>query len=234
MSADLIFSEKRVSCLGLRIDGARMLHSVLTRFAGESIAWRMYPLLTLATATDVTERDTICHRIVAYVRAKEQPVSCGELRQRFVEKLGFSEQSVMAASLADGILRYLNGIVVHIDVIGWDDDKHAQLVNVAERYYNQQVSAGEAFARADLLLELHESDIPTLARGIDWTPSLVTELLEREKRIGVFGNKRNAIVFRANGATSLALRTSWRSFLRNTFTERQALRNCPSSCAKRG
>jgi len=179
VSTDRIFAEKRVSCLNLRIDGARMLHSVLMRFAGESISRRLYPLLALTSADDVTAKDTIRDSIVAYVRAKQQPVSCGELRQRFVDKLGFSYQSVMAACLADGILRYLNGILVHVDTIGWVDHKQSQLVQMAERYYSEQVRAGEVFARADVLLELHESELPLLAHGVDWTPILIAELLEK-------------------------------------------------------
>jgi hypothetical protein len=198
ISADLIYGEKRVSCLQLRIDGPRMLYSVLARFAGEFIAARMYPLLTLASREDATANDSIRSRIVAYVRDKRQPVSCEELRRRFVAKLGFSYQSVMAAASTDSILHYLNGILVHVDTIAWDADKQSQLLDVAERYYTDQLRAGDVFARADLLLELHESDLPALAHGIDWTPILVAELLERDKRVRVFGNRRNAFLFNSD------------------------------------
>ncbi len=198
VSADRIFTEKRVSCLSLRIDDARMLHSVLVRFASASISHCSYPLLTLVSTSDLTTKDTIRDSIVAYVRAKQQPVSCGELRQRFVDKLGFSYQSVMAACLTDGILHYLNGIVVHVDTIAWKDEKQSQLIRVAEQYYSEQARAGEVFARADVLLELHESELPHLAHGIDWTPILIAELLEKDKRVGVFGNRRIAFVFRSD------------------------------------
>ena len=100
LSAELIYGEKRVSCLQLRIDGPRMLHSVLIRFAGDVIATRLYPLLTFAIREDPTVRDTIRNRITAFVRDKQQPVSCEELRQRFVVKLGFSNESVMATVAA--------------------------------------------------------------------------------------------------------------------------------------
>lgn len=171
------------------------------RFAGDVIATRLYPLLTLALPEDATARDTIRNRITGYVRDKQQPVSCEELRQRFVVKLGFSNQSVMAAASTDSVLHYLNGIVVHRDSIEWNADKQSQLVATAERYYAEQLRAGEVFARADLLLGLHESDLPALTRGIDWTPLLLAELLAREQRVRVFGNRRNAFLFNSDGHT---------------------------------
>lgn len=201
VSAELIYGEKRVSCLQLRIDGPRMLHSVLMRFAGDKIATHRYPLLALAAQEDATVKDTIRNRITAYVRDKQRPVSCEELRQRFVVKLGFSNQSVIVAVSTDDVLHYLNGIVVHRDTIAWNADKQAQIVVTAERYYAEQLRAGEVFARADLLLELHESDLPALAHGIDWTPLLLAKLLGREHQVRVFGNRHNAFVFNTDGRT---------------------------------
>jgi hypothetical protein len=175
-----------------------MLHSVLSRFGGEFIAGHSYPLLTSASAEDATAKNTVRDRITAYLRDKQQPVSCGELRQRFVAKLGFSHQTVMAVASADKILHYLNGILVHADTIAWDTEKQSQLIKVAEQYYAAQVRAGDVFARADLLLELHELDQPALAHGIDWTPILAAELLKKDKRVRVFGNRHNAFLINSN------------------------------------
>jgi hypothetical protein len=136
--------------------------------------------------------------VIAFLRDKQQPVSCEELRQRFVGKLGFALSTVMAVSQADTVLHYLNGILVHADTIGWNAEKQAQLLGVANRYYHEQRQAGEVFARADLLLELHEDDLPRLDHGIDWTGLLIGELLSAELGVRVFGNRRNALVLDAD------------------------------------
>lgn len=196
MSVELFYNRKRVSCLQLHIDGPRMLHSVLSMFASESIASRPYPFLKLASADDATALGTIRGEVVAYIRNLNHPISCEELRQRFVKKRGFGLQTVMAAASAEGVVRYLSGIVVHLDTIGWEPAKQKQLVDVAERYYQGQVQAAELFARIDMLLELHESDLPPLRQGLCWTPTLIAELLDEEPRAGIFGNKKNALVFR--------------------------------------
>jgi hypothetical protein len=194
LSADLIYAEKRVSCLQLRIDGPRMLHSVLVQFAGDVVASHSYPLLVPASSEDTAARRTIRDQVIAYIRKQQQPVSCEELRQRFVTKQGFNYQTVMAVASTDAVVRYLNGIVVHVDTLGWNTSRQDQLVGLAERYYAEQVLAGGVFARADLLVELHEPDLPTLDHGVDWTPLLAAELLCREPRVSVFGNRRNAYV----------------------------------------
>ena len=172
-----------------------MLHSVLRAIRRESIAWRAYPRRPSASATDATANDCIRDRIVAYVRAKQQPVSCGELRQRFVEKLGFRDQRVMAACLTEGILHYLNGILVHVDTISWDDESRLSslvwlsditaIKSAPERCLAGWTSSGNSMNQRSRLW-------PTALIGMS---SLVAELLEKEKRIGVFGNRHNAFVF---------------------------------------
>ena len=194
LSADLIYAEKRVSCLQLRIDGPRMLHSVLVQSAGEVVASHSYPLLVPASSDDTAVRGTIRDQVIAYIRKKQQPVSCEELRQRFVTKQGFNYQTVMAVASTDAVVRYLNGMVVHVDTLGWNTAKQQQLMELAGRYYTEQVLAGGVFARADLLVELHEPDLPPLDHGVDWTPLLAAELLCREPRVSVFGNRRNTYV----------------------------------------
>ena len=199
LSAELIYQEKCVTCLQLQIDGPRMLHSVLRQFAKDIVGDRSYPLLELVSVDDTKARKSIRDRVSDYIRDKQRPVSIQELHQRFVKERGFSYAAVMAAALPAVVRRYRRGMLVHVDTIAWDASKQSQLLAIAERYYDEQIRAGAVFARADMLFELHEPKLPLLAHGVHWTPLLITSLLADERRVGIFGNRRNAFVFASEG-----------------------------------
>jgi len=199
LSVELVYAGRRISCLQLGIDGPRMLHSVLSLFAADTITVRSYPLLERPSSDEAMTRSTIRDKVAEFIRDKGRPVSCEELRKRFVSKLGFGNSTVMAVASTDLVVRYLNGIVVHRDTIEWSPDKQDALVRKAETYYTRQVLAGGLFARADLLLELHETELPPLGSGVAWTPVLLADLLERDSKIAVFGNRQNAFIVHTDG-----------------------------------
>jgi hypothetical protein len=144
-------------------------------------------------------------------------VSLQELHQRFVKKRGFSYVTVMAVASTGEVRRYLSGMLVHVDTIAWDGSKQAQLVRMAERYFDEQVRAGAVFARADMLLELHESELPPLANGVHWTPLLIAGLLGDDGRVRFFGNRQNAFVFKSDGRLLASLGDFVRLILEEHF-----------------
>lgn len=204
LSAELMYQEKRDTCLQLQIDGPRMLHSVLRQFAKDIVGDRSYPLLERVSVDDTKARKSIRDRVSGYIRDKQRPVSIQELHQRFVKKRGFGYATVMAVASTPVVRRYLSGMLVHVDTIAWDASKQSQLLDIAERYYDEQIRAGALFARADMLLELHEPELPLLAHGVHWTPLLITNLLADESRVHILGNRRNAFVFDSEGFASFA------------------------------
>jgi len=112
-----------------------------------------------------------------------------------VKKLGFRQGTVLAVTASEKIVRYLNGVLLHLDTVGWKADKQKELLKLAEADYGEQLRAGATFARVDHLLEVHESALPALANGIPWTATLLGELLSRDQRVSVVGNRRNAYIF---------------------------------------
>jgi DNA-directed RNA polymerase alpha subunit len=204
VSAELIYSEKTVSCLQLRIDGPRMLYYLLDFYASDQVTGGRYPIILRKSQDDAGDVRGVRERVARFIREKHEPVSCEELRARFVSKLGFRHSAVMSVMVNPAIVRYLRGFLVHVDTIAWNDEKQAQLASVAETYYDAQVEAGATFARVDYLLEVHESSLPALGNGVTWTPTLLGALLSRDTRTPVLGTSENAFVFNKNG---VAVRT---------------------------
>ena len=197
LSAHLIHARQRVACRRLGIDGPRMLHSVLLRYGRKVFAESPFPVLTKRPAEDAAASNFVIDQVRAFLRDERRPVSRAELRKRFAARQGFSHGAVMNATSADAVLRHVPGMLVHLETLGWNADKQAQLVRLAEQYYRNRQRAGDGFARADLLLKLHENDLPPLAGKVAWTALLLAELLGREPRLRIFGNKHNAFVFDA-------------------------------------
>ena len=141
----------------------------------------------------------IRERVVRFIRERREPVSCEDLRLRFVKKLGFRHATVLGVTASEAILRYLNGFLVHVETLGWNAEKQAELAKTAEAYYDLQVRAGGLLARVDRLLEMHETSLPALANGMTWTPTLLAALLARDARTPVVGTMENAFVFNKDG-----------------------------------
>lgn len=204
VSAQLLYKDKVVSCLQLRIDGPRMLYYLLESFAPDRIQTAGYPIVLRKASTDATEIHGVRERVIQFIRQKREPVSCDEIRLRFVKKLGFRHNTVFGAMASDAIVRYLNGFLVHIDTLEWNPQKEKELRKIAEAYYDAQVSAGGSFARVDHLLEIHESSLPVLGNGVAWTPTLLATMLSRDAATPVVGPMENAYVLNKN---RIAVRT---------------------------
>lgn len=204
VSAQLLYKERVVSCLQLRIDGPRMLYYLLEFFAADRVQTAGYPIVLRKASTETAEVRGVRERVVQFIRQKREPVSCDELRLRFVKKLGFRHNTVFGALMSDSIVRYLNGFHVHVDTLEWNSEKGQELRTIAEAYYDSQVSAGGAFARVDHLLEIHECSFPVLGNGVAWTPTLLATMLSRDARTPVVGPMENAYVVNKDG---VAVRT---------------------------
>jgi len=204
LSAELIYNEKIVSCLQLCIDGPRMLYHLLDFYASDQVTGGRYPIILRKSHDDVSDVRGVRERVARFIREKHEPVSCEELRTRFVSKLGFRHNAVMSVMVNPAIVRYLRGFLVHVDTIAWNDEKQAQLASLAETYYDAQLEAGTTFARVDYLLEEYESSLPALCNGVTWTPTLLGAMLSRDPRTPVVGTSENAFVFNKNG---VAVRT---------------------------
>jgi hypothetical protein len=95
-----------VSCLQLRIDGPRMLYYLLESFGADRIQTAGYPIVVGTNSTDTGDLRGVRERVIQFIRQKREPVSCDEIRLRFVKKQGFRHNTVMgAAAASDAVVR---------------------------------------------------------------------------------------------------------------------------------
>ncbi|NLX96451.1 MAG: hypothetical protein GXY83_09765 [Rhodopirellula sp.] len=224
VSAQILYKERIVSCLQLRIDGPRMLYYLLEFFAPKGLQTAGYPIVLRKVSTDTREVRGVRERVVHFIRQKREPVSCDEIRIRFVKKLGFKHRTVFAATKSDDVARYLNGFLVHIDTLDWNSTKEDALRAIAEAHYDSQVSAGASFARVDHLLEIHESSFPVLGKNVAWTPTLLATMLSRDADTPVVGPMENAYIVNKDGVAVRTFGDFLRLILTNHFEGAASLR----------
>lgn len=193
-----VFEEKRVSCRMMGLTSPEMLYSLLRECDFDELAVEAYPQISLAgRKRKAAEGRGVIAEVVSYIRTRGAPVSFGELGERYVDDLGYNERTIRAAALANGVLRYGQGTVVHVEALAWSGEKQTHLERLALAELERSRERGRVHGMASGLLE-GESP-PDLPGRVTWTQTLVCELLALEKRFRVIGNGRNAFVAIPNG-----------------------------------
>jgi hypothetical protein len=185
-----IVKSRRVTCVRLGVDDTRLIHSLLVHYSEGKLAGT-YPHIALANAGAMVRSvpDLVAH----WLRDRDRPCSLVELKQHFVEGMGFGEQSVHAATNQQRIARYSTGAVVHLDVIGWNPDKQRCLEAIAVEQYSAARARGNLCATASELLEQRDDELPAVGRLV-WTRTLVSTLLHRGTTCVFPGTAKDAYV----------------------------------------
>jgi hypothetical protein len=173
-----------------------MLYSVFQCFAEELFSLDGYP--RVAHCHDGGERDrlTIRERVLDFLRNWGKPCPYEVLEKRFVEELGYKELYVYAIVRDADVCLYHYGCVIHCQTLGWNDDKQRDLERSALSIYKDAVRAGMFFGRVSHLVE--SFDLPRLPPGLNWSRTMIADLLMKGGRYLVIGNSMEAFLPRDN------------------------------------
>jgi transcriptional regulator with XRE-family HTH domain len=188
-----VYGDKRVTCRMMGITSAEMLYSVLRECDFHELEVRTYPQISLANRRRKPgEGRGVTTDVVSFIRQKSAPISFEELEERFVEDLGYREQTVHAAVLVHGVLRYGQGSVVHLGALAWSDQKQTLLERAAFSELERNLTRGWVHGLASDLLE--GRDLPDIGGRIPWTKTLLSELLILDRRFRLLGSTHNAFL----------------------------------------
>jgi len=197
VSVEKVYADKRVSCLTMGIDCPEMLYAILQFQAGDMVQLPGYPQILAAGYQNANGGSRgVINEVVDYIAVRESPCSFDELEQHFVEDLGYNAHTVYNVLIRDNVVRYSRGSVIHLDTIGWTDEKQYQLGSQAGDILVKSREAGRCYAVISRILEYHR--LPSLANDVVWTQTLLADLLVRGGRFGVLGSARNAFVATPN------------------------------------
>ena len=190
VSAVKIFKDRRVACSLMGVDSPELLFSILQLYASDRLEAKNYPQIRSITYMD-TKRKSILGDIAEYIRRKRSFCTRQELRQYFVEGLGYSEQLGYLVGFKEGIYQYLEQCLIHKETIEWNDEKQKQIENIAIYVFEDEIKAGRCYGLIELITEL--SDLPELGNGLYWTEVLVADMLIKGNNFKILGNKKKRL-----------------------------------------
>lgn len=186
-AATKLFEMAEVDCVLNHIGSPRFLHSLIGLWSEPGVVAGRYPSIHGGQANTA---DGVTEMVLEHVRAKLGPCSMRELEDVFVEARGFRPPTVWAVTRSEGVYRYVRGVIIHSDAIGWDPGKQERLELVAGSLLDRRREGGKDYARVSDLVEA--TDLPYLANGMVWTEPLLADLLARSGSFLVLGSARNA------------------------------------------
>lgn len=217
VSAAKIFRDKAVTCHQIGISGPRMLFNVLREFASDTLNCNGYPTVKVQTTQEAGKWRGVVADVEAFVKAQGRPCSSDELGEEFVDKLGYRPSTVFSVLYRGNVFRYLQGCVVHRDVIEWNDAKQLQLENVLRETYREARATGSAYGELDRVIEAREGQLPLLGQGLLWTSTLLADLAAKCDSFVVIGTAENAFVEIPNDLGILSLSDLVALLLRNEY-----------------
>jgi DNA-directed RNA polymerase alpha subunit len=194
VSAAKIFHDKAVTCHQMGISGPRMLFNVLREFASDELNCNGYPTVKVQTTQEAGKWRGVVADVEAFMKAQGRPCASDEISEEFVEKLGYRPGTVFSVLYRGNVFRYLQGCIVHRDVIEWSDAKQSQLESVLREVYRQARDTGLAYGELDRVIEAREDELPTLGHDILWTATLLADLAGKLPSFAVIGTAENAFV----------------------------------------
>lgn len=190
-----LFNDKKISCRLMGISTPMLLYSLIDFFYSDQFTIARYPKICFSGQDDHGKRARgVAREVAQYVKEKNTPCSFAELYQYFVDGLGYKPLSIYNTQLYNDIVRYSEGVVVHVETLGWTNEKLYTLEKLASCYLQDRLSAGKLFGLVADLYEYHFDKLPDLPDHICWTATLIGELLLKGGKYRILGTSRNAFV----------------------------------------
>ncbi|MCK9363833.1 MAG: hypothetical protein M0P74_09595 [Syntrophales bacterium] len=196
ISAIRLFNDKKITCKLLGIVSPMLLFSIIQFFYYDEYDLSLYPRIRLSGVIEEGGRATgVATEIINYILDKAEPCSFSELYQHFVDDLGYKQNSVYnVLHTYKDVIRYSDGVIVHIETLGWTGNSQAALELLAAHYLSNRDSAGKPFGLISHFYDYRHDQLPALPDHFLWTQTLIGELLSREGKYRIIGSQRNAFV----------------------------------------
>lgn len=196
VSARKVFDDKKITCKLLGISTPMLLFSLTQFFYSDQFDLSRYPQIRFfGVETDENRTAGVALEVINYIREKACPCSFVELYQHFVEELGYKQASVHNVLYTyKNILRYSEGVIVHLESLAWTEEKQEDLEKLAASHLDSREIIGKPFGLISYLYEYTHDQLPELPDHVAWTATLIGELLSREGRYTIVGTPRDAYV----------------------------------------
>jgi hypothetical protein len=173
-----------------------LLFSIIQFYFSDQFELSRYPSIRLSGLTTEADRATgVATEVISYIRSKGAPCSFLELYQHFVDELGYGHMSVYNVVYSrNKIIRYSEGVVVHVESLEWAETQQAALELLAAEHLASREISGKFYGLISYLYDYMYDQLPKLPFNISWTPTLIGELLSCEKKYRILGTQRNAFV----------------------------------------
>lgn len=191
-----LFNDRKITCKLLGIVSPMLLYSIFQNFYSDEYDLSRYPLIRLFGVIEENGCATgVAAAILNFIRDKGEPCSFSELYQHFVDDLGYKQNSVYNVLYHyKDVMRYSEGVFVHIETLRWTGNNQAGLELMAAQYLRDRESAGKPFGLISHFYDYMHDKLPVLPDHLLWTPTLIGELLSREGKYCIIGSLRNAFV----------------------------------------
>lgn len=196
ISAIKLFNDKKITCKLLGIVSPMLLYSIIQYFYCDEYDLSRFPLIRLSSLKEKSGcANGVAVEVLNYMRDKGDPCRFSELYQHFVDDLGYKQNSVYNVLYHyKDVMRYSEGVFVHIATLRWAGDKQAALELLATNYLCNRESAGKPFGLVSHFYDYLHDQLPELPDQFLWTPTLIGSLLSREEKYRIIGSQHNAFV----------------------------------------
>ena len=192
VSIDKIFNEKIVTCQMMNIDSSLLLYNYLKDECNE-YNFERYPTVTKKSAETKENANRLVHIIDDYFKSKKRYFSIFEIREYFVDDLGYSMNSIKNYIYKnENIINYLENVFIHVESISWSEEKQNNLEENALYIYNEALKNNIIFGSIKDLVEI--KTLPKLSNELMWTETLIYGLLLRSEKFILLGNTKNIFV----------------------------------------
>jgi len=189
-----IFKDKRVNCKILGIDDAMGLFSLFKIKVDDEFDLQ-YPQIRRISEEDFHKKRGLRNEVISFIKEKKKVCSYHELQDIFVDKLGYSENTLRYIVYQKSVCKYLKNCYVHKDTLEWNDEKQEQIEKIASDRYDECVKAERCYGLVKDMTEFDDlPDLPDLKDEIYWTPFLLADLLVSRDKFKILGNEKNAFV----------------------------------------
>ncbi|WP_217703276.1 sigma factor-like helix-turn-helix DNA-binding protein, partial [Piscibacillus halophilus] len=169
-------------CRSMNIDNALYLYNALRYYFHGDLLYFRYPYIT-EFGREFDEMTNV-KLIESYVLEEMAEVSREEVADWVINELGGNDGTVHnVLSSSNNLLTYTRGKfgeLIHRDVIGWNDEKEKQLIQVIQDYTEQfKDDIDKPFINLDKALDDIERQLPELDNDVLWTSDLIADILKR-------------------------------------------------------
>lgn len=188
-----VFEDRQVTCRKLTIKSPEMLYSLLSVFSGEDFDASHYPQVTLRGTSDGPKAVAgVTQAVLDFLKELKRPCSYAELEDHFITERGYRLQTIYCIAQNADVFAYAHGCIVHQEVLCLSQDVQRHVERISYAAFVQEELRGGIYVLVDDILESFE--LPPLAHGITWTPTLLADVLSRSTDFRVIGSAKQVIV----------------------------------------